>query len=1141
MKQRFSTLDVRVIAHELSATLPGSRIANIYDLSSRIFLFKFNPQPGQSSSTATSKQQLLVDAGFRCHLTRFSRTAATAPSAFVARLRKILRGRRVVAVRQVGWDRVIEITVGSGVGEDGSAEQMARQRRVFLEFFAAGNIVVTDGDLNVVALLREVREGDEKVDIRAGGKYRLDVKQGYAADDDTNGERQRIGEKDVREVLNRSVEKTRTDETDMTATAGRTKKVKKGGDDLKRVLAAQFAQYPVHLLEHAFKVKTFDGEIKPRQVLEDESKMIKLMEAISLADDIFRSLSTGTDSKGYIIAKIKDREAEAANDTSITTKNTIPRENLVYDDFHPFYPSQFQDKPGIRVLEISGFNTTVDEFYSSLESQKLTSRLTEREELARRKLQTAKSEHEKRLGALQQVQELHIRKAQAIEANTHRVEEACAALNGLIAQGMDWMDIGKLIENEQGRGNAVALLIKLPLKLYENTVTLLLDEARDDDESDDDEAYDSDEVDNEEEDQSAASKKDRKEPLAVDIDLALSPWANARQYYEQKKTAAEKEKKTIQASSRALKSTEKKIEADLKKGLKQETQTLRPARRQFFFEKFLYFISSEGYLVLGGKDPQQNEILYRRYLKKGDIYVHADLNGATSVVVKNNPNTPDAPIPPGTLSQAGALVVCTSTAWDSKAVMAAWWVKADQVSKTVESTGQYLDKDGEFYVRGEKNFLPPSQLLLGFGVLWLIDEEGRKNHTRLRGMMEEETKQEPDNDDSPDVKALSLDDPNTSATGVVTETGTKEEVPDVEEAANDMVNEAEADEDPQHAAENEEEPEHGSAAEESEAESEPANPLQTSGPSDAMTRDADEEKESHEHQEAGSESEDYSGSEEAEDDDGSVNEQGQGPASSTSSPIPAGKEASITPNATQVNQTKIKPPPRGKTSRAARLKQKKYAERQDEEDRALAMQLLGHQTRGGSKKLQKQEDEEQRRREREEKSKRDRERRRLRMERGMAAEEHRRRAQMQSSTSAGDDDHDDETVRQDLNALDGLLVPTPHLDDKLVAAVPVVAPWSALTRYKYKVKLQPGNLKRGKAVREILDRWTKHSPPAGSQQDRDKFWAEEIKLLKDWRMEEIFGVVPVGGVRIVGSTTTMTEGGNKRGGGKKKVIKRGGR
>lgn len=78
------------------------------------------------------------------------------------------------------------------------------------------------------------------------------------------------------------------------------------------------------------------------------------------------------------------------------------------------------------------------------------------------------------------------------------------------------------------------------------------------------------------------------------------------------------------------------------------------------FEKFLWFISAENYLVIAGRDQQQNEMIVKRYLRagetqtqapqmtsdllslyssflicSGDVYVHADLHGATSCVIKN--------------------------------------------------------------------------------------------------------------------------------------------------------------------------------------------------------------------------------------------------------------------------------------------------------------------------------------------------------------------------------------------------------------------------------------------------------------------------------------------------------------------------
>eukprot|EP00955_Chlamydomonas_euryale_P071896 361232-Chlamydomonas_euryale.AAC.3 len=45
----------------------------------------------------------------------------------------------------------------------------------------------------------------------------------------------------------------------------------------------------------------------------------------------------------------------------------------------------------------------------------------------------------------------------------------------------------------------------------------------------------------------------------------------------------------------------------------------------------------------------------------------------------------------------------------------------------------------------------------------------------------------------------------------------------------------------------------------------------------------------------------------------------------------------------------------------------------------------------------------------------------------------------------------------------------PKQEDMLLAAVPVCGPYSTLQSYKYKVKLTPGTVKKGKAVRSILE------------------------------------------------------------------------
>jgi predicted ribosome quality control (RQC) complex YloA/Tae2 family protein len=58
--------------------------------------------------------------------------------------------------------------------------------------------------------------------------------------------------------------------------------------------------------------------------------------------------------------------------------------------------------------------------------------------------------------------------------------------------------------------------------------------------------------------------------------------------------------------------------------------------------------------VIGGRDQQQNELIVKRYMRPGDIYVHADIQGASSIVIKNPTGEP---VPPKTLNEAGSMAV----------------------------------------------------------------------------------------------------------------------------------------------------------------------------------------------------------------------------------------------------------------------------------------------------------------------------------------------------------------------------------------------------------------------------------------------------------------------------------------------------
>jgi len=1074
MKQRFSSLDVKVIAHELSSALVSLRVSNIYDLSSRIFLFKF--------AKPEHREQLIVDSGFRCHLTTFARATAAAPSPFIARLRKYLRTRRVTSVAQIGTDRIIDIQFSDG------------QYHLFLEFYAGGNIVLTDNELNIIGLLRNVDEGAEHERYRLGLPYNLELRQNYGGVPPLTRDRVRAG-------LEKAIERQSQDQS--------TKKIKrKPGDALRKALAVTINEFPPVVLDHVFEVTGFDKTVQPSEVLENEETLDKLMAVFEEATKVLADITSAETATGYIVCKRIKKAAVDANQDGKTDEDKS--KGLMYDDFHPFKPKQLENNPDNVFLEFTGFNKTVDEFFSSIEGQKLESKLSEREEQAKKRLESARQEHARRIGSLQQTQELNVTKAQAIEANLDRVEEATAAVNGLIAQGMDWVEVERLIEMEQSRNNPVAEIIKLPLKLEENTVTLLLSDYSYEEEEEMGDVTESDNSDSEDEDDKKKSTKDNQKEdkrLTVDIDLSLSGWSNARQYYDQKRVAATKQEKTEQASTKALKSTEQRIQADLKKGLKQEKAVLRPVRKQLWFEKFIYFISSDGYLVLGGKDAQQNELLYRRHLKKGDIYVHADLHGAASVIIKNNPGLAEFEIPPSTLSQAGNLSVCTSGAWDSKAVMSAWWVNADQVSKTAP-TGEYLTTGG-FMIRGKKNFLPPAQLLLGFAVIWQISEESKGKHVKhrlqnddVRGMTQEANSKAAANDDSDD------DFPDAGKDDV-----SDDEFPDVKDEGKTD----ESDDDDLPDAKDDALP----SSEGARTPEERSNPLQPKA-----TKQSDDDTSS-----SASESEDEeetTGKEEE-----SKPEVPETTQSQSQSKKAAGKGKGGNSKNTP-NQPKQNKPVRGKRGKAKKAAQK-YAD-QDEEDRQLAMEILG--SKAAEEKRDAEEEEKAKKAESAEAAK---ERRRLQHEKaqreGLEAEEI-RRLNLEEGIEALDEE--ESTAVTQLDAYVG----TPLAGDELLEAIPVCAPWAALAKYKYKVKLQPGAQKKGRAIREILDSWSKAGAVSKwvdpSMTDTERIWPRELELIKNWKDVEVIGVLPVSKVRVMMSGGAHGSGGGS-GGGQKGKGKRGGK
>ena len=109
---------------------------------------------------------MLIESGVRVHLTTYERDKAQVPSNFTLKLRKHVRTRRIEKVEQLGADRVIVITCGSGVAE----------HKLVIELYDKGNLVLTDKDLSVLTLLRNSKH-DPESRVTVHDRYPIEVRQ----------------------------------------------------------------------------------------------------------------------------------------------------------------------------------------------------------------------------------------------------------------------------------------------------------------------------------------------------------------------------------------------------------------------------------------------------------------------------------------------------------------------------------------------------------------------------------------------------------------------------------------------------------------------------------------------------------------------------------------------------------------------------------------------------------------------------------------------------------------------------------------------------------------------------------------------------------------------------------------------------
>ena len=376
-------------------------------------------------------------------------------------------------------------------------------------------------------------------------------------------------------------------------------------------------------------------------------------------DALYKSLKN-------LFDNLKDNSIKPQIVKNESKEDVIPLDLIKYENFEK--------------TNYSTFNEACDEFYS----KKVNTGIKDVKEAAWNK---KVNKFEKRLRLQQETLdnfyttiEESQHKGEVIYSNYTSIENIINVVNTARSKDYSFKEIGKTLKNAKKEGMAEAQIFESIDKL--GVLTLNIDNT------------------------------------SIIIDPKIPIPENAEVYYEK----AKKAKRKTKGAKIAIENTKKQLEdIKAKKDIAMEnisTPKKRVKKNLKWYEKLRWFLSSEGILVIGGRDANTNENIVKKYLDPNDIYLHADIHGATSTAIKLNGNELNDNI----LKESGEFAASFSSAWSlGFTSQDVFWVHPDQVSKTPES-GEFLPK-GSFVIRGHRNYIRGARVKLAIGI---VDYEGKR-------------------------------------------------------------------------------------------------------------------------------------------------------------------------------------------------------------------------------------------------------------------------------------------------------------------------------------------------------------------------------------------------------------------------------
>ena len=408
------------------------------------------------------------------------------------------------------------------------------------------------------------------------------------------------------------------------------------------------------------------GSLYAEEIIERANEITEINKNTSNEDLTSEQLSALYKSLNDLFDILKNEEYKPQIVKDGRKEDVLPLDLVKYEGFEKTY--------------YENFNEACDEFYS----KKVNSDIKDVKERAWNKkvnkFEKRLRMQEETLDNFNKTIETSQYKGELIYSNYTTIENLINVVNSAISKDYSFKEIGKILKKAKDDGMEEAQLFESIDKM--GILTLKIKDT------------------------------------SITIDPKLSIPENAESYYEKAKKAKKKTKGAIIA----IENTKKQLEKiKSKKELAMENISIpkkREKKNLKWYEKLRWFITSDNTLVVAGRDAGTKEAVVKKYLDNNDIYLHADIHGASSTVIKLEGKSLNDTI----LKESGEFAASFSSAWTKGFnTQDVFWVYPDQVSKTPEA-GEFLAK-GSFVIRGNRNYIRSARVKIAIGI---VDYEGKR-------------------------------------------------------------------------------------------------------------------------------------------------------------------------------------------------------------------------------------------------------------------------------------------------------------------------------------------------------------------------------------------------------------------------------